>query len=135
MSRTQGNWIAKELKIEDRVAWFDVMPAADGPYRGPIAYVHPAERIGGITMEEAKANAELIAAAPAMFDALEKIAGEAPSREPSKYPTVGPHKGWSAELSEYFDDIIMQAFNEGSDRACWELGQIADAALKATGEA
>ena len=135
MTRTEGNWIAKELKIEDRVAWFDVMPAAEGPYRGPIAYVHPAEKIGGITMEEAKANAELIAAAPSMFDALERIAGEASAKEPSDSPTVAWPPNWSEDLRDVVNDMILDAFRDGFARALWESGQIAEAALKATGEA
>ena len=128
--RTQGTWIAKELKIEDRVAWFDVMPAVEGPYRGSIAYVHHAEKIGGITMEEAKANAELIAAAPAMFDALEKIAGEAPAKEPRDGPSVGWPPSWSTNYRDEVNDMIRDAFDEGYTRALWEMGQIADAALK-----
>ena len=130
MSRTQGAWIAKELKIEDRVAWFDVMPAAEGPYRGPIAYVHPAEKIGGITLDEAKANAELIAAAPAMFDALERIAGEAPAKEPSDGPRVGWPLGWSTDYRDEVNDMLREAYDAGYVRALWEMGQIADAALK-----
>jgi hypothetical protein len=130
MSRTQGSWIAKELKIADRVAWFDVMPAAVGPYRGPIAYVHPAEQIGGITLEEAKANAELIAAAPVMFDALEKIAGEAPVKEPSDGPTVGWPPGWSTDYRDEVNDMLREAYDAGYVRALWEMSQIADAALK-----
>jgi hypothetical protein len=130
MSRTPGGWIAKELKIEDRVAWFDVMPAAGGQYRGPIAYVHPAEQIGGITLEEAKANAELIAAAPVMFDALEKIAGEAPWKPPNASPSVAWPPNWSDDLRDTVNDMILDAFREGFARALWESGQIADEALK-----
>jgi len=130
MSRTPGGWIAKELKIEDRVAWFDVMPAAEGPYRGPIAYVHPAEKIGGITLDEAKANAELIAAAPQMFEALEKIASEAPAKEPSDGPTVGWPPGWSTDYRDEVNDMLREAYDAGYVRALWEMGQIADATLK-----
>jgi len=66
---------------------------------------------------------------------LKKIAGESPSREPCDEPTVGPHPNWTYELQASVADIIREAFAEGYSRACWELGQIADAALKATGEA
>lgn len=64
----------------------------------------------------------------ALEAALEKVASNAPMKEPSAEPTVGPPPGWREEMSDYVYDIVQQAFNEGHTRACWEAGQIADAA-------
>jgi len=64
------------------------------------------------------------------LEALEKIAGEAPAKEPSDGPTVAWPPNWSEDLRDTVNDMIQQAFNEGHTRACWELGQIADKALK-----
>jgi len=66
--------------------------------------------------------------------ALERIAGEAPAKEPSDGPTVAWPPSWSEDLRDTVNDMIQQAFNEGHTRACWELGQIADKALKAVTE-
>ena len=66
-----------------------------------------------------------------LLDALERISGEAPAKEPRDQPTVGWPPNWSAEYCDEVNDIAQQAFSEGYARACWELGQIADAALKA----
>lgn len=60
--------------------------------------------------------------------ALEKIGSNAPMKEPSAEPTVGPPPGWREEMSDCVYEIVQQAFNEGHTRACWEAGQIADAA-------
>ena len=60
---------------------------------------------------------------------LEKIAGEAPTKEPPNYATVGPMQV-SHEFREYVAGMVEQAFHEGCTRALWEMGQIADAALK-----
>ena len=62
---------------------------------------------------------------------LEKIAGEAPAKEPRDQPTVGWPPSWSTNYRDEVNDMVQDAFNEGHARACWELGQIADAALKA----
>ena len=67
-------------------------------------------------------------------DALEKIADEASAKEPSNSPTVGWPRNWSEDLRDTVNEMILEAFADGYARACWELGQIADAALK-TGEA
>lgn len=58
---------------------------------------------------------------------LEKIAGEAPTKEPPNYATVGPMQV-SHEFCEYVAGMVEQAFHEGYTRALWEMGQIADAA-------
>lgn len=62
--------------------------------------------------------------------ALEKIAGFAPMKGPSDGPTVAWPPGWSEDLRGTVNDMILDAFNEGYARACWEMGQIADKALK-----
>ena len=45
--------------------------AADGPYRGSIAYLQNVDWDGGIGPDEMIANAHLLGAAPDMFAALE----------------------------------------------------------------
>jgi hypothetical protein len=67
--------------------------------------------------------------------ALEKIAGEAPAKEPSDSPTVAWPPNWSEDLRDVVNDMILDAFRDGFARALWESGQIADVALKSTGEA
>ena len=65
------------------------------------------------------------------LEALEKIAGEAPAKEPSDGPTVAWPPNWSEDLRDTVNDMVREAFDEGYTRALWEMGQIADAALKA----
>lgn len=45
-----------------------VMP--EGAYRGSVCDLQSCDHIGGITMDEARANARLIAAAPELLEAL-----------------------------------------------------------------
>ena len=71
--RTPGNWRVTQSLVDGRIAWFDVMPVSDKLYRGNVAYVCPAPSINGVTVGEAKANAVLIAAAPAMLEALQAL--------------------------------------------------------------
>ena len=71
--RTPGNWHVTQSLVDGRIAWFDVMPVDDKLYRGNVAYVHPSSIINGVTVGEAKANAVLIAAAPAMLEALQAL--------------------------------------------------------------
>ena len=68
-------------------------------------------------------------------DALEKIAGEAPFMEPSADLETAPPPNWGDDLIDEVASMLAEAFSQGYSRACWELGQIAEAALKATGEA
>ena len=69
------------------------------------------------------------------LEALEKIAGEAPWKPPNASPSVAWPPNWSDDLRDTVNDMILDAFREGFDRALWESGQIADEALKAaTGE-
>ncbi len=64
------------------------------------------------------------------LEALEKIAGEAPVKEPSDGPTVGWPPGWSTDYRDEVNDMLREAYDAGYVRALWEMGQIADAALK-----
>jgi len=64
------------------------------------------------------------------YAALERIAGEAPAKEPFDGPTVGWPPNWSEDLRDTVNDMIHEAYNAGHDRALWEMGQIADKALK-----
>lgn len=121
-------WIAREKRNRGRVIWYDV-EHAEGPYRGNIAYVHPSSLANGITLDEAKANAELFAAAPALRAGLEKIAGEAPAKRPGDSPTVAWPPNWSEDMRDTVNDMIQEAFDQGRSAAYWHLGQIADAAL------
>lgn len=61
---------------------------------------------------------------------LKEIASHAPAKEPRDEPTVGALP-LPSDLREYVEDLISQAYAEGYTRACWEMGQIADAALPA----
>ena len=47
----------------------------DGTYRGSTAYVCAAEHIDGVTREELFANANLYAAAPELYEALNDLSG------------------------------------------------------------
>ena len=62
------------------------------------------------------------------LEALERIAGEAPAKEPSDGPTVG-WTGRYTDAGDDFDEAMRQAFDEFYTRALWEMGQIADAAI------
>jgi hypothetical protein len=64
------------------------------------------------------------------LEALERIAGEAPAKEPSDGPTVAWPPNWSDDLQDVVNDMIIDAFAEGYARALWEVGQTADAAIK-----
>ena len=64
------------------------------------------------------------------LEALERIAGEAPAKEPSDGPTVAWPPSWSDDLQDTVNDMIIDAFADGYARALWEMGQIADATLK-----
>ena len=64
------------------------------------------------------------------LEALEKIAGEAPVMEPSDGPRVGWPLGWSTDYRDEVNDMLREAYDAGYVRALWEMGQIADAALK-----
>jgi hypothetical protein len=61
----------------------------------------------------------------------ERIAGEAPFKEPSGGPSVAWPPNWSEDMRDTVTDMIQEAFDEGRSCAYWHLGQIADAALKA----
>jgi hypothetical protein len=65
-----------------------------------------------------------------LIGTLEKIASEAPAKEPSDGPSVSWPPNWSDDLRDTVNDMILDAFAEGHTRALWEMGQIADAALK-----
>jgi hypothetical protein len=65
-----------------------------------------------------------------LLEALERIAGEAPAKEPSDGPTVAWPPNWSEDLQDTVNDMIIDAFADGYARALWEVGQTADAALK-----
>ena len=65
-----------------------------------------------------------------LIGTLEKIASEAPANEPIDCPSVSWPPNWSDDLRDTVNDMILDAFRDGYTHACWELGQIADAALK-----
>jgi len=64
------------------------------------------------------------------LEALEKIAGEAPAKEPRDGPSVGWPPSWSTDYRDEVNDMLRDAFLDGYYSALWEMGQIADAALK-----
>lgn len=64
------------------------------------------------------------------LDALEKIASEAPVKEPSDGPSLGFPPSWSTDYRDEVNDMLREAYDEGYVRALWEMGQIADAAIK-----
>jgi len=59
------------LGTEGDLLFWDVARIED-VYRGTVCSVYDAENIGGITEEECETNANLIAAAPEMYEALEE---------------------------------------------------------------
>ena len=94
------------------------------------------ERVARAIYRQRGSGSQAVSATPEQIaERLEKallnIAGEAPAKEPRDQPTVGWPPNWSAEYCDEVNDMVQEAFNEGHARACWELGQIADAALKA----
>jgi hypothetical protein len=68
------------------------------------------------------------------LEALERIAGEAPFKEPRDEPTIALASSYSRQTRDYVDDLIREAFDQGYARALWEMGQIADKALKTVTE-
>ena len=64
------------------------------------------------------------------LEALERIAGEAPAKEPGDGPTVACPPNWPDDLQDAVNDMIVWAFEDGYAYATWEMGQIADAAIK-----
>lgn len=88
---TPGPWVAVNHDVEGEryigdsgVRFWNVLRDI-GPYRGDVCAVHSAQHIGGITLAERNANAALIAASPALYEALEelvkwKLSGPEPSR-------------------------------------------------------
>ncbi|MCO5092635.1 hypothetical protein [Bosea sp. (in: a-proteobacteria)] len=72
---TKGPWVAlgdvHQVGNLDEHLWCgDVSPNNATPFRGPICHIQSCDHIGGISREEAEANARLIAAGPQMFEAL-----------------------------------------------------------------
>lgn len=71
---TKGPWVARAIDHNDGkgVLFWDinVPDNEDEAYRGVSARVHDSENIDGITKDEAESNANLIAAAPDMYEAL-----------------------------------------------------------------
>lgn len=76
---TPGKWLVDRCDTSisesgDLVVCIDIAPEIDGyEYRGQIAYLQSCEHIDGISVEEAKANARLIATAPELLKALRDI--------------------------------------------------------------
>ena len=66
---TPGPWVAKirDTHIPNCVAAYI---ETRGEYRGDVAMLQSCENIGGITQDETRANAHLIAAAPDLLEAL-----------------------------------------------------------------
>ena len=91
---------------------------------------HLGVRAGALQAAITSAQAERVRVLEAK---LEKIAGEAPAKEPSDGPTVAWPPNWSDDLQDVVNDMIIDAFADGYARALWEVGQTADAALTATG--
>lgn len=79
-------------------------------------------------------DARLIAASPCLFKACKEIDGEAPVKEPSAEPTIGPSPGWRTEIADEVHEIVREAFEEGKTRGRWEAAQPArQAILRAEG--
>jgi hypothetical protein len=73
---TPGPWRVTEETGAHGEFLYRTIRDNESPYRGYVASVGDAEHIKGITREEAAANANLIAAAPEMYEALDFLAGE-----------------------------------------------------------
>lgn len=109
--------IADELEDVARISKFCVSP------EGGRIPTYPLTQAAALI----RAQAERVRV---LLEKLEKIAGEAPAKEPRDGPTVG-WTGRYTDAGDNFDEAMRQAFDEGYTRALWEMGQIADAALKA----
>ena len=70
---TPGPWVAqvRNTIIPDCIT-ADITPNGD-EYRGDVARLQSCEHIDGITQDEMRANAHLIAAAPDLLEALEEV--------------------------------------------------------------
>lgn len=58
---------------DDGIRFWEVCPEGQGAYRGAVCTVHSAVHIGGITIKERDANAQLIASAPTMKSDIEEF--------------------------------------------------------------
>lgn len=86
---TPGPWVVEPTIIEHPSAAYVTPDRQDGrPYGGPICTLQDCEHIGGITVDECKANARLIAAAPDMLEALEALLGAVPPHVLKKWPNI-----------------------------------------------
>ena len=110
--------IADELEDVARISKFCVSP------EGGRIPTYPLTQAAALI----RAQAERVKVLEAK---LEKIAGEAPAKEPRDEPSVAWPPSWSTDYRDYVSDMIREAFADGRNRGAWEAGQIADAALKA----
>jgi len=77
---TKGPWFVDERKHNcgsHTLTCVDIGTDPDSPYRGRVCSAQSAEHIDGMPGEEVRANAALIAQAPAMAEALHRLVTEA----------------------------------------------------------
>ena len=73
-AHTPAPWVLKiSSTIVEKTEHATAEIGTPGMYRGKVAYMQSAEHIDGIGKDELIANARLIAAAPAMLEALKAI--------------------------------------------------------------
>ncbi len=99
VTHTPGPWYVGQTQNDADIVYAEGRP---NEYR----------RIAEIDSDNYEANARLIAAAPALLAALQKIVSAEPEAEPN---------------DEY--DDMEGAFNDGYEHGVWDMAQIARAAL------
>ena len=93
---TKGPWFVDERKHNcgsHTLTCVDIGTDPDSPYRGRVCSAQSAEHIDGMPGEEVRANAALIAQAPAMAEALEKLVEE--------YRSIWMGEGGGADACEH----------------------------------
>ena len=69
---TPGPWVFESQRgSKQEHCFWGVLQKTEQAYRGEVCSISDAAHIGGITEEEALANARLIAAAPELLEALQ----------------------------------------------------------------
>jgi len=86
-AHTKGPWAwSKNGASDEKTVCIDISPVLeDYEYRGAVAHLQSCEHIGGITMAETEANANLISAAPDLLKALQEAVAVIEAIKPPSY--------------------------------------------------
>ena len=97
---TKGPWraVGKITAVAGDSLWCGhIQRKDDGAYRGRIADIQSADHVGGITREEARANARLIAASPDLLEALKGLVQINEQHNEAISKIIGHPLGWKDE--------------------------------------